>query len=65
MAYMVTVKLVNEGLHEDEQQTFEAEAVTLDENGRLEVVIQTGSASFGATTWGNVTIARVLESDGA
>ena len=60
MSYDVRVTRVNEGEHQTSEENFSGvEAVTV-KDGEVHVAMPEGrSASFGATTWGSVTIVRV------
>jgi len=60
MPYTVTVTRVNESLHQDSEETFDADSVTVGADGSVRTQEPGGRGrSFGATTWGSVTIVRV------
>lgn len=60
MPFAVTVTRVNEDMQQGTEVTFEAEAVTVDVEGRVSVLMPGGrGATFGPAAWGSVTIERV------
>ncbi len=61
MAYSVTVTCVNEGEHQNAEETYDdVTSVNVSDDGGVNITREEGrSSNFGATTWGSVTIVRV------
>lgn len=61
MTYTVTVTRVNEGPHQDAEVTVHnATSAEVSADGNVAIAAEDGNGrTFGATTWGSVTIVRV------
>lgn len=61
MSYSVTITRVNEGEHQNAEETYnDVTAVNVSGEGGVNITREEGkNSNFGATTWGSVTIVRV------
>lgn len=60
MGYDVRVTRVNEGEHQSAEENYADVEEVIIQDGRVNVRMEGGrTASFGATTWGSVTVVRV------
>lgn len=57
--YQVTLYRVNEGAHEESEVSFEATGVETMADGSIRFSTESGSQTFGATTWGSFDLVRV------
>jgi hypothetical protein len=64
LKFKVKVYRVNEGLHEQSEESFEATGVKTQDDGGLWFDTADGSKSFAATTWGSFEAVRVSGSNG-
>jgi hypothetical protein len=55
----VVIARVSESAHKDSEVSLAAKSVVISENGDLTITTETGSQTFGATTWGAISVTRV------
>ncbi len=60
--FTVTVARVAEGEHEDAEFTIEAVAVSVGEDGRLDIRTETGGQNLAHGSWGAFKVVRLASS---